>query len=80
MILDRSPVRGTPRTGEMSDTSQGPGWWLASDGKWYPPETHPAYEPIPRARPRSNANPSDARPMLDPCQYDSRCVTTTIRR
>ena len=22
----------------MSDTSEGPGWWLASDGKWYPPE------------------------------------------
>ena len=22
----------------MSDTSQGPGWWLASDAKWYPPE------------------------------------------
>jgi len=22
----------------MSETSQGPGWWLASDGKWYPPE------------------------------------------
>ncbi|MBA3281783.1 MAG: RDD family protein, partial [Acidimicrobiia bacterium] len=22
----------------MSDTSQGPGWWQASDGKWYPPE------------------------------------------
>jgi hypothetical protein len=22
----------------MSDTSQGQGWWLASDGKWYPPE------------------------------------------
>ncbi len=22
----------------MSDTSQGPGWWLASDGKWYPAE------------------------------------------
>lgn len=21
----------------MSDSSQGPGWWLASDGKWYPP-------------------------------------------
>ncbi len=19
----------------------GPGWWLASDGNWYPPETHP---------------------------------------
>jgi uncharacterized RDD family membrane protein YckC len=23
----------------MSDTSQGPGWWQASDGKWYQPET-----------------------------------------
>jgi hypothetical protein len=22
----------------MSDQSQGPGWWQASDGKWYPPE------------------------------------------
>lgn len=22
----------------MSDTAQGPGWWLASDGKWYPPQ------------------------------------------
>lgn len=25
----------------MSDTSQGGGWWRASDDKWYPPETHP---------------------------------------
>lgn len=22
----------------MSDLSQGPGWWQASDGKWYPPQ------------------------------------------
>lgn len=22
----------------MSDQAQGPGWWLASDGKWYPPQ------------------------------------------
>ena len=22
----------------MTDTSQGPGWWLAADGKWYAPE------------------------------------------
>jgi hypothetical protein len=27
----------------MSDTSGGPGWWLASDGRWYPPEQHPQY-------------------------------------
>ncbi len=29
----------------MSDQSQGDGWWLASDGKWYPPETRPGYIP-----------------------------------
>ena len=23
----------------MSDAPQGHGWWLASDGKWYPPDT-----------------------------------------
>jgi hypothetical protein len=25
----------------MSDKSEGPGWWIASDGRWYPPELHP---------------------------------------
>jgi hypothetical protein len=25
----------------MSETSQGEGWWLASDGKWYPPQSTP---------------------------------------
>src|ERR1700722_12146112 len=29
----------------MSDMSQEPGWWVASDGKWYPPELHPEYVP-----------------------------------
>jgi uncharacterized membrane protein len=29
----------------MSDSSQGPGWWQASDGKWYPPESAPAPAP-----------------------------------
>ena len=23
---------------QMSDVSQGPDWWIASDGKWYPPQ------------------------------------------
>jgi hypothetical protein len=27
---------------QMSDTSQGPGWWQASDGKWYAGEQAPA--------------------------------------
>ena len=25
----------------MSDVWQGPGWWLASDGKWYPADAEP---------------------------------------
>lgn len=31
----------------MSDSSQGPGWWQASDGKWYPPEQVPGNAPQP---------------------------------
>ncbi len=31
----------------MSDTQSGPGWWQASDGKWYPPESHPGYRAPP---------------------------------
>lgn len=29
----------------MSDVVQQQGWWIASDGKWYPPELHPDYAP-----------------------------------
>lgn len=28
----------------MSSASQGPGWWQASDGMWYPPEQGAGYE------------------------------------
>lgn len=38
----------------MSDFSQGPGWWQASDGKWYPPAQAPTgstYLPQPGAGP-----------------------------
>lgn len=32
----------------MSDTQDGPNWWKAVDGKWYPPERHPdALSPAP---------------------------------
>ena len=30
----------------MSDDLQAKGWWLASDGRWYPPELHPAARPL----------------------------------
>ena len=32
----------------MSDVSRGPGWWLAANEKWYPPERHPNYVPLQR--------------------------------
>lgn len=38
----------------MSDTPQGPGWWQASDGRFYPPQQHPnavAEVPTAPARP-----------------------------
>jgi len=31
----------------MSDVSQGPGWWQASDGRWYPPQQAPTAAPPP---------------------------------
>jgi hypothetical protein len=34
----------------MSDQSQGPDWWLASDGKWYPPQSHSHAPLIAKAR------------------------------
>ena len=44
----------------MSDTSQGPGWWLASDGKWYPPEQWTG--PPNTSPPMAPACPADRRP------------------
>ena len=40
----------------MSDTGQGEGWWVASDGKWYPPESHPAS--VATSEPTLDAPPS----------------------
>jgi hypothetical protein len=38
----------------MSDQSQGAGWWLASDGKWYPPESFSPPPPPPPIPPDGN--------------------------
>jgi hypothetical protein len=46
----------------MSDVSQGPGWWLASDGKWYPPEQAPP--PPPPPPPPTGAAAAPAKPAL----------------
>lgn len=33
------------------DTPPAPGYWKASDGNWYPPDTHPLYGPAAFAKP-----------------------------
>src|ERR1700722_4019262 len=45
----------------MSDTSQGPGWWLASDGKWYPPEQ---WTGPPNTNPLSSQTGGQAQPSM----------------
>ena len=54
----------------MSDTSPGPGWWQASDDRWYPPETHPDYQPPPQP---VTAGLSD----FEPPQIEQRFPTPT---
>src|SRR5262245_55024234 len=43
----------------MSTTPQGPGWWQASDGNWYPPELAPgaATQPPPASTPPAPSGP-----------------------
>lgn len=48
----------------VSEVSQGPGWWLATDGKWYPPERHPNY--VPPAPP-----PVDTAPTAPPSSHSA---------
>lgn len=54
----------------MSDVSQGPGWWQASDGKWYAPELHPDYQlPTEAVEPTSPApEPTQAMPAAAPIE------------
>lgn len=44
----------------MSDQAQGPHWWQASDGRWYPPEQHPNAQP---AAPPYTAPPTYQQPQ-----------------
>jgi hypothetical protein len=39
----------------VSDVPQGEGWWLATDGRYYPPEQHPNAQPAPPAPPPRTA-------------------------
>jgi hypothetical protein len=48
----------------MSDVASGPGWWMASDGKWYPPETHPDFRPQWSALPGAFDGPGPSLPTV----------------
>lgn len=57
----------------MSDYSQGPGWWEASDDKWYPPEQAPGPSPAdppgweaPAYEPPTSASPGYGPPAYGP--------------
>lgn len=62
--------QGTDRTRgrNVSDQSQGPGWWMASDDRWYPPEQHPDYVPPvpPPPAPTVMLPPTPAAPVGPP--------------
>src|SRR6478672_7390281 len=49
----------------MSTTPQGPGWWQASDGNWYPPELAPGASPTPQplSPPAANAGEPASSPV-----------------
>src|ERR1700722_16221710 len=47
--------------GSMTDVSQGPGWWLGTNGRWYAPEQHPDFQtppPPPPALPPPLSSPA----------------------
>ncbi len=41
----------------MTDEPQGPGWWQASDRKWYPPQKRPEPAALPPTQPAGLPNP-----------------------
>jgi len=73
--------------GAMSDNWVGPGWWMASDGNWYPPRTPMAADHSqPLHHDRSTSAPSDAsmsdvsRGVTGAESIDSRPATRWSRR
>jgi hypothetical protein len=59
----------------VSETSQGHGWWKASDGLFYPPETHPDYVPPPPPR-GASYRPPPAAPVPPPMSPPSTTAPT----
>jgi hypothetical protein len=62
----------------MSDVSQGPDWWLASDGKWYPPQSAPAPPPPPQSPSAAVATAVPAAPAKKKGRKGIGCLTTLV--
>jgi len=72
----------------MSEQPQGPGWWLASDGRYYPPQQQPGYPPpqpqyppqqptYPPQQPGYPAQPYRA-PAPQPARRGGGCLKTAL--
>lgn len=59
----------------MSDTPNGEGWWLASDGRWYPPEAQPG----PTAAPTWQPEPPRPRYYVSPAYRVVRPKPVVVR-
>jgi hypothetical protein len=63
----------------MSDYSQGPGWWQASDGKWYPPDdAPPPAAPGPFTAPAAGAPPAYGVPVAQQQQKNGLALAAMI--
>ena len=68
-----APTSASSRAGSASseagsgswgaDSSQGAGWWKASDGKWYPPQLHPDQRGTPSPTVSSLTTPRPTEPV-----------------
>ncbi len=58
----RRPAGNTQGGSDMDETMQAQGWWLASDGNWYPPEQHPDAQSIAAAGTPATASTPTALP------------------
>lgn len=66
----------------MSDTPQGQDWWQASDGKWYPPESHPSNQmqqlPPPPVPPSGPIAQDDKKPLYKRWWFIAAAVVVVI--
>ena len=62
---DVPPPPGSQTVPPVTTEPPGPGWWLASDGNWYPPDPDPtSVLPLPMAEAGSGSGASRRTPML----------------